>query len=254
MENLHSLFIRIRASAVVDLFSLRVRGHQDDERDYVDLTRPERLNVLADHRATDALDDLRVQLDNPHNSTHFPPDEAIFVMPPDISLVANSARSKLNSLRTSFGRTYKNPTIGQTRSLIPSAGLHTDQPLLYSLTVSGLLWLNSFIAGYPSAAAKDDAALRRISARSATKAGPYFTCTAARPVHLGAISLSLNSTGTLKTTTLPPTYAASLYRVSSAGLSTAIRRILIPDSTDLILQIGWFQVLKGYIPHLVRSV
>jgi hypothetical protein len=87
------------------------------------------------------------------------------------------------------------------------------------------------MAGHPSASAKDDAARRLIFARSATKPRPYPTCTAAsRPVHLGVIILSLSSTGNLKTPstrTLPPTNAASLYSVSSAGFSPAVRTILI---------------------------
>jgi hypothetical protein len=41
------------------LISRHVERHQDDERDFDDLTRPERLNVLADHRATATLDKLR---------------------------------------------------------------------------------------------------------------------------------------------------------------------------------------------------
>jgi hypothetical protein len=40
------------------LISRQVKGHRDDERDYVDLTRPEQLNVLADHCGTAALNDL----------------------------------------------------------------------------------------------------------------------------------------------------------------------------------------------------
>jgi hypothetical protein len=83
--------------------------------------------------------------------------------------------------------------------MIPSAGLHTDQALLYSLTVSGSSWSNSAIAGYSSAPAKDDAALRMIAkddaalrmifARSATIPRPRPNRTAVRPVHLGVISL-----------------------------------------------------------------
>jgi hypothetical protein len=34
-------------------------SHQDDDRAFADLTTPEQLNVLADHRATAALDELR---------------------------------------------------------------------------------------------------------------------------------------------------------------------------------------------------
>jgi hypothetical protein len=42
------------------LISRHVKGHQDDERHFDDLTRPEQLNVLADRCATAALDKLRV--------------------------------------------------------------------------------------------------------------------------------------------------------------------------------------------------
>jgi hypothetical protein len=63
-------------------------------------------------------------------------------MPLGISLAAKSARSEPNTLSMSFERTYKNATTGQTRSMTPSAGLPTDQPLLDSLTVSGHSWPN----------------------------------------------------------------------------------------------------------------
>jgi hypothetical protein len=92
------------------------------------------------------------------------------------------------------------------------------------------------MASYPSAPAKDDAALRLISARSTTNPRPYPTYTSAGPLYLGVIKLSLNSTGTLKKPTLQPTGAASLYTND-------------PASTDPIVQISWFQIFKGYIPH-----
>jgi hypothetical protein len=41
------------------LISQHVKSHQDEKRDFDDLTRPEQLNVLTDHRATAALDELR---------------------------------------------------------------------------------------------------------------------------------------------------------------------------------------------------
>jgi hypothetical protein len=41
------------------LISRHVKVHQDDERDYVDLTRPEQLSALANHCGTAALIDLR---------------------------------------------------------------------------------------------------------------------------------------------------------------------------------------------------
>jgi hypothetical protein len=50
----------VREKLPFKLISVYVRGHQDDKRDYDDLTRPEQLNVLADHRASTALQDLCV--------------------------------------------------------------------------------------------------------------------------------------------------------------------------------------------------
>jgi hypothetical protein len=119
--------------------------------------------------------------------------------------------------------------------------------LLYSLTASGLLWSNSVMAGYPSAPAKDDAAPRLILARSATNPRPYPTCTSVRPVHLAAIILSLNSTGTLTT----PHNAADTRYTIVQGIQNWLLSGSIndPASTDLIVQIGWLQVLKYCIPH-----
>lgn len=49
----------MRKKLPFQLVSLHLRGHQADKRDYDDLTGPEQLSVLADHRATVALQDLR---------------------------------------------------------------------------------------------------------------------------------------------------------------------------------------------------
>jgi hypothetical protein len=111
--------------------------------------------------------------------------------------------------------------------MIPSAGLHTEQLLGYSPTASGPLWSNSFIVGYPWAYARDDAALRLLSAHSVPKPRPYITCTATRPVVPGVSSFSLNCSGSLKTPTLYTSYAAPSQTVSSACLTPAHRMILI---------------------------
>jgi hypothetical protein len=49
----------VREGLPFQLISKHVKSHQDKERAFADLTRPEQLNVLADHGATAALDDLR---------------------------------------------------------------------------------------------------------------------------------------------------------------------------------------------------
>jgi hypothetical protein len=148
------------------------------------------------------------RFDKPQRSTPYPPAEAIFVTPPGISPVAYYARSESNFLRTSFERTYKIASTGQTRSMTPSAGLPTNQPLLDSLTVSGHSWPNSVMAGFPSVYAEDDVSPLLISVCNAKKSRLFPICTAARFVHLGVIGFGPNSTGTLKRSTLQPTYAA----------------------------------------------
>jgi hypothetical protein len=48
----------VRKGLPFKLISQHVMSHQDDERHFADLTRPKKLNILADHRATAALDTL----------------------------------------------------------------------------------------------------------------------------------------------------------------------------------------------------
>jgi hypothetical protein len=66
------------------------KSNQDEKGDYADLIRPEQLNVLADHRATTALDTLRAV---GQTTEVYPPTEATFVTPPGISPVAKYART-----------------------------------------------------------------------------------------------------------------------------------------------------------------
>jgi hypothetical protein len=58
----HDVFMTlsaVREGLPFQLISQHVNSHQEKERAFADLTRPEQLNVLADHRATAALDELR---------------------------------------------------------------------------------------------------------------------------------------------------------------------------------------------------
>jgi hypothetical protein len=95
--------------------------------------------VQADHRASDALDELLAAGEIP-SSTRYLLAEATCATVPGILPVAKSTRSEPNSLSTSSG-TFSDATTGQTRSMIPSAGLLTDQPAPLA-TVNGHLWSN----------------------------------------------------------------------------------------------------------------
>jgi hypothetical protein len=220
----------VREKLPFKLISVYVRGHQDDKRDYDDLTRPEQLNVLADHRASTALQDLCVA----GQPTRFYPLPACRGYLRDTSGdILNREQRTLRTefLGASFERTYRNATIGQIRSMIPSAGLYTDQPLLYSPTVSGPSWSNSVVARYPSAYARDDAVLRLVlSTRSALKPKPYPTC-----------NVHLEDTHTVDT------LRCSIVDGIQSWFTTGATND--PDNTDPVVQIGCFQVIKGCIPN-----
>jgi hypothetical protein len=55
----------VREGLPFQLISRHVKSHQDDKRGFADLTRPAHLNVLADHRATAALDELHAARKTP---------------------------------------------------------------------------------------------------------------------------------------------------------------------------------------------
>jgi hypothetical protein len=55
----------VREGLPLQLISRHVKSHQDDKCDFDDLTRPAQLNVLADRRATAALDELHAARKTP---------------------------------------------------------------------------------------------------------------------------------------------------------------------------------------------
>jgi hypothetical protein len=95
--------------------------------------------VQADHRASDALDELLAA-----GKSRVLPDTCRSYLCDSTGIlpVAKSTRSEPNSLSTSSERTFSDATTGQTRSMIPSAGLLTDQPAPNLATVNGHLWSN----------------------------------------------------------------------------------------------------------------
>jgi hypothetical protein len=94
----HDVIMTVREKLPFKIVLLHLRSHQDEIRDYADLTRPEQLNGLTDHRAT-CCTQYPSRSGKPQRSTHYSPAEAIFMTPPGISPVANSARSDQYELR-----------------------------------------------------------------------------------------------------------------------------------------------------------
>jgi hypothetical protein len=124
----------VRKGLPFELISQHVESHQDKERDYDDLTRPEQLNVLADRCATAALDQLCAG-ERPQRFTHFLRVGAIFVIATvGISPVVKYAHSETHSLSKSFETICNAATNGQTRPTTQSIGLPMVQPVQHSLT------------------------------------------------------------------------------------------------------------------------
>jgi hypothetical protein len=124
-----------------ELISRHVKSHQDDKYEYDDLTRPEQLNVQADHRASDALDELLAAGEIP-SSTRYLLAEATCATVPGILPVAKSTRSEPNSLSTSSERLQRRNNWSDEVYDSTSAGLLTDQPAPNLATVNGHLWSN----------------------------------------------------------------------------------------------------------------
>jgi hypothetical protein len=125
----------VREGLPFELVSRHVKSHQDEEREYDDLTRPEQLNVQADHRATEHSMNFVQTI--PSQSSILPAK-----LPCDSTGYLTS--HEIRTLRTEFTgtsseRTFRDATTGQTRYMIPSVGLLTD-PMPDSLTISGHSW------------------------------------------------------------------------------------------------------------------
>jgi hypothetical protein len=109
----------VREGLPFQLSSRHVKSHQDDKRDFADLTRPVQLNVLADHRATAVLDELRAA----RQTTEFYPLPACRGYLCDAS--GHITSRKIRTLRTELPeyelRVYlQSAMTGQTTSTIPS--------------------------------------------------------------------------------------------------------------------------------------
>jgi hypothetical protein len=129
-----SWYLKSDHDVIMKLSSVRKDYHLNSSHDTSRVTKTtstnttthstEQLNVQADHRASDALDELR--LVNPRVL----PDTCRSYLCDSTGIlpVAKYTRSEPNSLSTSSERTFSDATTGQTRSMIPSAGLLTDQP------------------------------------------------------------------------------------------------------------------------------
>jgi hypothetical protein len=101
------------------------------------------------------------------------------------------------------------------------------------------------MAGYPSAFASDDVARRVTFARNASKSRLFHTCTAAARAQWRNRFLILLQGHLTETDTAADIRCMIIKGIENWFLNGDTNN---PESIEAVEQIGWFQVLKGYIP------
>jgi hypothetical protein len=105
----------------------------------IPLSIPAQINVLADHVATVALMALRTAA---YTTEFYPLPVCRVYLRDGTGYITSHENRTLTTESPEYERRafIKKATIGPTKSsLVPSTGLPTDQPLLYSLIMSGPL-------------------------------------------------------------------------------------------------------------------
>jgi hypothetical protein len=128
--------------------------------------------------------------------------------------------------------------------MIPSVGLLTDQPMPDSLTISGHSWSNS-AGGYPLAYANDYAVVRLIHARNVGNRD----CSSSLPLQSRAqwrYRFVIHLHGHLKETKTVHDLRCIIIKGIESWFITGDTN---DPSSETVAQIGWFQVLQGYIPE-----
>jgi hypothetical protein len=236
----------VREGLPFQLISRHVKSHQDDECVFDDLTRPEQLNALADHRATAALDALRAA----GQTTEFYPLPACrgYLRDGTGYITGREIRTLGTELTEYELRDYLqkrnewsdevDDSISWTAYRSASAGL-TDSLRTFVVKLSHG-WL--------------PIGVRERRCRGTTDLCPQYNEIETVP-HLYRCHVR----GPWRHRFLIHLHA----RLTETKTAADIRCIIIkgieswfltgdtndPDSVETVAQIGWFQVLKGYIPN-----
>jgi hypothetical protein len=218
------------------LASRRVKSHQDDNRHFDELTRPEQLNILADRRATAALDKFRTA----GKTTAFYPLPTCW-----------------GYLRDRNGRYITSREIRTLRNALPENELrHYLQRRNYwsNETYNSINW-----SAYSSA-----------SAGLSDSARTFVVKLTHNWLPIGVRERRCSATSDLcrhcnEVATVPHLYRCQFraawrhpppwlsHRDQNCSRHTLHHhqgnRELVSDSIEIVVRIGWFQMLKGYIPN-----
>jgi hypothetical protein len=233
----------LRTKPPFRLVSLHVRAHQDGHCEFNLLPRPAQLNVLADEFASEVLADLRAA-DQPTGFYSLP---ACRVYLRDVTghITSCEKRTLTNKFPEYEIRAYLQQRNGWTT--------HTLDPInwtAYQAAISGLtdqvgtvvMLSNSVVTGYLLAFGNTDTALQMPPARNAFNSKQYAICrTNWRNQFIDKLTKHPKDAS----------IAVDLRCIIVEGIQKWFRTddTNKPDEPDHTTQLGWYQVIKGYLPN-----
>jgi hypothetical protein len=235
----------VRKELPFQLISRHVKSHQDDEREFDDLSRPEQLNVLADHGATAALDELRAADET--KELHPLPACRAYLRDATGYITSREIRTLRTELPEYELRAYlqkRNDWSDDTYDSISwqaygsaSAGL-TDGRRTFVVKLSHN-WLPIGVRERRCSATTD-----RCPQCDEIETVPHLYRCEARAAWRHRFLIHLH--GHLKETKT----AADIRCIITKGIENWFLTgdTNDPDSIETVERIGWLQVLKGYIP------
>jgi hypothetical protein len=236
----------VRKGLPFQLISRHVKSHQDDEREYDDLSRPEQLNVLADHGAIAALDELRAADET--KELHPLPARRAYLRDATGYITSREIRTLRTELPEYELRAYLQKRNDWSDDTYDSINWQAYGSASAGLTDSFRTFVVKLTHGWLPIGVRE----RRCSATTdlcpqckEIETVPHlYRCEAlADWRHRFLIHLH----GHLKETKT----AADIRCIIIKGIENWFLTgdTNDPDSIETVDQIGWFQVLKGYIPE-----
>jgi hypothetical protein len=236
----------IRDKLPFSLIARHVKGPQDDEREYADLTRPEQLNVKADYLATAALDELR----EAGQPTEFYPLPACrgYLCDSTGYITSKEKRTLRTELPEYKLRAHLQERNNWTDEVYDSISWSAYRSASAQLTDSFLTFMVKFSHSWLPIGVRE----RRCSATTdlcpqyneiETVAHLYRCQARVTWRYRFLIHLQGHLADTHTADDMCDIIVEGIQNLFLTGDTND------PDSEDPTLQIGWLQVFKGYIPH-----
>jgi hypothetical protein len=236
----------LRAKLPFRLASLHVRGHQDDKLDFKQLCRPAQLNVLADRLATAVLKDLR-EAEKPMELYPLPACRA-YLCDNTGYITSKEKHSIATELADYALRDYLQQHNNWTPKTYESISWKAYRSSTSKINVAARIfvvkhthdWLPVGIRERRCGAATDTCP----QCQQSETMTHLYTCTARtewRARFITQLKRHLADTSTAADTRLIIVKGIENWLLTGNTND--------PDSNDPVDRIGWFGVLKGYIPH-----